>query len=373
MSSWTGRRVWVSGCCGFVGSHLCRYLHDQGADVTGIDVSNSSPSWRVLKLKRVVPVLRNDLRPGSINVPGDSWVRRAAENPPELIYHLAGISHIHLAQEHPLKAWEVNVAATWAVMERAREWGSAVVAASSNHVYGGRVQAAEDQGGGTAGDGTGAGILLYTKPGTPLHPYETAMVPSDVYAASKGAADLIVRCYGRSLGVRACTLRHVNAYGPADPHVTHLVTATILGCLADPPRVTLRGDGSTVKGYLYVDDVVMAYDILGRRLLSDDPGWGSVHVTGKAFNAPGPVRSAKEMIEAVIAVSGRPVELVKAEAGAHDQTGAYESLNGTALRQLGWTEPIWLEEGLAKTWEWYTRHGGMEWTTKATRQIHPGL
>lgn len=281
-------KILVTGHAGFLGAHLCRRLLEENHEVVGRDVVSESPTLRVLGVK--VPVR-------------DDW--------PDVdgVIHLAGQSHISLGQERPAQTWETNVRLTWECLEAYRGTPTRVVLAASNHC---RVR--------------------------------------DVYGTSKEMVALLADCYRHSWGMPVTALIHVNAYGPADPHASHLVTGAILDCLQGQ-RPRIRSDGTPRKGYLFVEDVVEAYRLC---LVHDLPG---------RTVAAAPSVSALDMARLVMAVAwmgGKPEVL----ATDLSQSG-YEEVWQTSpeLRALGWSprEPA---TAMLDTLSWYSAHGGMAWLSR---------
>lgn len=323
---WKGRRVLVTGAAGFVGANLCRMLLDQGADLYGLDLVTDSPSLRVLDVK--IPLWAAD-------VADPVQVRGLLKDliSPEVVFHLAGKSHIAASQRDPLGAWEASVRGTWSVLEACRSSKQirAVVCASSNHVYGNMAN--------LYGWGPSGKITAFTE-GMGLNQV-------DVYGTSKQIVDSLVRCYGKSLNFPVASLRHTNCFGPANLNASHIVQATILSLLRGE-RPVIKSDGSPVKGYLAVEDVCAAYLILAEHLTLDP------NVCGCPFNAGGPPISVLALVDILIQLSG--LDLVP-DITSEDlsQSGYIENLDDFRLRSLGWI-PKPLKEGLSNTYNWYKEH-----------------
>lgn len=322
---WRGRRVCITGACGFVGSNLTRALLDRGAEPIGIDRASSSPSLRALCGVTHPRVIAAD-------VTNLGQMMKAIESlRPDVVYHLAGLGHISDCQAAPFQAFAVNAMGTVAVLEAIRRAapGAAVVCASSNTVY-----------------------LSGTRGGDWRHTESDRLQAIDAYGSSKIAADLAVRCYRESYGLRAAALRHVNSYGPADPHESHLVTGAILACL-DGKRPTLRSDGSALKGYLHVCDVVEAYLLVAERV--DTLPGHAVNVADREAEAS--AEAVARLVMRAAGMAGDPEVLGE----DLSQSGYEERLDATILRDLGWAPHHGLAGGIAATYRWYRQHGGRAW------------
>ena len=322
MLTWEGRRVLITGACGFVGANLTKMLMDCRATVIGLDRATSSPSLRALCGQGHPPVVVGDVTDLNDMLSLVDQVR------PDVIYHLAGQGHIKDSQEAPWPAFHVNVMGTVAMLEAVRRVkpDTVVVVASSNEVY---------------------------PAGGPWREEQTPE-PRTLYGWSKATQDAVARAYGRMFSLRVACLRHTNAVGPANPHNSHLVQA-VIGALLQRRPVLLRSDGTPRKMYLAIKDVCRAYLLLAEGLIS-----GMV-LPGTAWNAGsiGIPPSVREIVERLIVLAGAgTVEII---CGLGDAESGYEqTLDCSRLRALGWTESG-IDEALRHAYEWYYAFGFDEW------------
>jgi len=343
-------RAFITGIAGFVGANLARTLLDGGTEVVGVDLVSESPSLRALGVE--VPILIRDVtdwqRVHWAMLAGDggrAWL------PPDTVFHLAGKSHISDCQRDPVGAWEANVRGTWAVLEACRNLPAgqikAVVVASSNHVFGSLNKASVPT--------CTAGHRAY--PAVRQDAIRTAWLEddpcgqTDIYGTSKGMVDLLVRAYG-AMGLPVVALRHVNSFGPADPHRSHLVTGTICDLLEGKQPI-IRGDGTAIKGYLHILDVCHAYRTMAAALQDGrlDPG--------RALNAGGTPIPVLSLVDTLIQIAG--VDTVPNILGEDvSQSGYVEHLRSDQLEALGWQASPF-REGLWQTWAWYRARKGMAW------------
>lgn len=318
MGFWSGRQVFVTGATGMVGSWLCRRLIDAGARVVALvlDVDPRSELVRSGAIGRltVVPGRIEDL----------STVSRAVnEHEVDAIFHLAAQTIVGTATRAPLATIEANVLGTCNVLEAARVHADVVrrvVVASSDKAYGQQA------------------ILPYTE--------DTPLAGRSPYEVSKSAADLIAQSYHATYGTPVAIARCGNIYGGGDLNWSRIVPGSIRSLRRDEPLV-VRSDGTFLRDYIFVDDVVDAYLLLAEAM--DGP-----EVAGLAmnFSMEHPI-TVLAMYDAVCRAMGRermePVIL----GGAHDEIRDQYLDSGLARKVLGWEARHSLEAGLEQTVGWY--------------------
>jgi dTDP-glucose 4,6-dehydratase len=169
---------------------------------------------------------------------------------------------------------------------------------------------------------------------------QSPLAPNSPYAASKAAADLLVRACGRTHGLRVTITRCTNNYGPyqfPEKLVSRFVTN-----LLDGHRVPLYGDGLHVRDWLHVEDHCRA---IALALTAGDPG--------EIYNVGGGTElTNRQLTERLLAVCGAGwdrVELVP-DRKAHDRR---YSVDFAKLAALGYAPRVDFDEGLAATVAWY--------------------
>ena len=314
----TQRTVLVTGATGLVGSWLCRRLLDDGAQVVALvrDWDPQSEFIRSGDIKRcaVVSGCLEDY---------PTVVRAIAEHGADPVFHLGAQAIVGTAFINPLATFEANIRGTYNLLEACRvhrDQVTRVVVASSDKAYG---QSAR---------------LPYTEdmPLNGRHPYDV----------SKSCADLLAQTYAASFGLNLAVARCGNIYGGGDLNWSRIVPGTIRSVLEGKPPV-LRSDGSFIRDYIYVEDVVDAYLALAEAA-------GREGIRGEAFNfSPQRPLSVLEITRAVLAAMDRsdlqPVILASAKAEIKDQ---YLDC-GKAARLLDWEPRFSLEDGLEATVAWY--------------------
>lgn len=312
-AGWPGRRVLVSGCRGFLGSWLVRLLRDRGACVIGMSDSSSVAS---------APCPVSDIPVTAELRDMESLIALLRDHKPDVVFHLAAKSLPSVARHQPHVTFEVNARGTWNLLEAIRTVAptTRLVLVSTDSVYG-------------------------ENDGTPFTE-DMSMAPDFPYEASKACAEIAARCYARTFGLSVAFARFCNIYGPGDTNMERLVAGTVEAVLGgEPPR--LRGDGSSIRNYLYVEDATHALLSVAQAL---DEGESS----GEAFNFcdETPVSSA-ELARRIVAMAGRTDLEVVLGSGTPGEISIKRASAERARRLLGWLPTVSLDEGLRRTIAWH--------------------
>lgn len=316
------RSALVTGGRGFVGAWLCRALLERGIAVASLDRRRPREQPSTLALlgigDRVAEVHGALLEPGLLD-------RVLAEREVDAVFHLAAVTIVGTVRDDPAAALDTNVRGTWTVLEACRRRGvERVVVASSDKAYGAHAE------------------LPYRE--------SMALLPTAPYEASKAAADLIARCWWPSYGLPVAVTRFANIYGGGDLNFSRLVPEAVCAAI-DGRAPILRSDGTPVRDLLHVEDAARAYLAIADRLDRDD-------VRGEAFNAGGGrPHSVLEVVATIARLAGTGVEPDVRGAGNPAGEIDRQYVDAAKLRErCGWEPRIGLEEGLARTLEWYRAH-----------------
>jgi dTDP-glucose 4,6-dehydratase len=175
---------------------------------------------------------------------------------------------------------------------------------------------------------------------------ESPLKPNSPYAASKAAADLLVRAYHRSYGVQALVTRCSNNYGPYQ-FPEKFLPLFITNALEDRP-LPLYGDGQQIRDWIHVEDHTRALlDVLEQ----GSPGEiYNISANGEKTNV--------QMAEWILRLLGKPQELISyvKDRPGHDRRYAVNA--SKVRRELGWQPIIGFESGLRSTIDWYRRERG---------------
>ena len=314
---WRGRRTFVTGATGLLGSWLIRSLYGHGADIVAL-IRDWVPGSALVRDKLVeqIVVVRGDVRDR------DLLQRILNEYEINTVFHLAAQTIVPIANREPVSTFETNIAGTWTLLEACRHSPLVrqIVVASSDKAYG------------------PASTLPYRE-NTPLR----GIYPYDV---SKSCADLIAQSYATVWDSPLTIARCGNFFGGGDLNWNRIVPGTIRSALLGEEPV-IRSDGSPLRDYVYVEDAVDAYLTLAERLAQ------TPSLAGCAFNfsngAPLAVRDLVTLILRLMESPLRPRILNEAR-----NEIAQQFLDASlARRELGWTPRFSVEEGLKQTISWY--------------------
>ena len=223
----SARHVLVTGGAGFIGSHLVEALVQRGDRVRVLDSFDPyyDPATKRSNLEAVrdhIELIEGDLRDLAL-------VARVVQGV-DCVVHLAARAGVRASLERPVSYMQVNVAGTQGLLEAMRIAGiSQLVAASSSSVYGSRSQG-------------------------PFRESDPLGVPSSPYAASKHAMEIICRTWQQLFDLQLTMLRFFTVYGPRQrPDMA--IHGFARKIRAGEP-ITMFGDGSTLRDYTYVGDIV---------------------------------------------------------------------------------------------------------------------
>jgi UDP-glucose 4-epimerase len=303
----------VTGCAGFIGSHLSASLLDRGADVTGVDCFTDYYP-RAVKESNLAPLRER----GRFRFVEDRLERM--DLAPVLdgathVFHLAAQAGVRKSWGRDFRTYTVdNVDATQALLEAVKGRPIArLVYASSSSVY-----------------GDAAAI--------PMREDERPQ-PVSPYGVTKLAAEQLCCLYHANFGVPAVSLRYFTVYGPRqrpDMAFHRFLRAALKG---DP--LTLYGDGTQTRDFTFVADAVAATVAAGDR-----------GTPGGVYNIGGGSRvSMTEVLALLELVVGRPLNVRREPPQKGDMRDTYADTS-RARADLRFAPSTTLEEGLRAEKDW---------------------
>jgi len=304
-------RAVITGGAGFLGSHLCERLLDDGMEVVCLDnfLTGSPANVRHLSERGPFRLLRCDVT-DYIHVPGDV----------DYVLHFASPASPIDYLKWPIETLKVGSAGTLHSLGMAKEKHARFLLASTSETYG------DPQ----------------------IHPqredywgHVNPVGPRGVYDEAKRYAEALTMAYRRAHGVDTAIVRIFNTFGPrmrADDG--RAIPTFITQALAGEP-LTVAGDGSQTRSICYVDDLV---DGIVRLLMSDHPG---------PMNIGNPVEmSVLAIAELIRELAGSASEITYVPRPEDDPTIRQPDI-GLARLELGWQPAVDVRDGLARTIGWF--------------------
>ncbi|HCR70818.1 MAG TPA: NAD-dependent epimerase [Anaerolineae bacterium] len=318
---YSGQKVLITGGLGFIGSNLARKLIEVGALVTIIDNLESDSGanlCNVEEIKNQIEIIQSDI--------GNENELTSVLKDKKYLFNLAGQnSHIG-SMNDPYKDLTVNADSQLKILEVCRLYNPEIkiVFAGTRQVYGRAKYLPVDE--------------------------KHLITPLDNNGVSKRAGEMYHIVYNRVYDMATCVLRMTNVYGERmrikDDKLTFV--GWWIRQLLEGQTIQIYGDGSQIRDFNYVDDVV--YALL---LCASNP-----FAYGKIYNLGGEPITLLELAQLMIQIHGTgnyelityPANRKRIDIG--DYYGNYSFIN----TELGWQPQISLQDGMKKTIEFYKQH-----------------
>ena len=320
-STFSGKRVLITGGLGFIGSSVARRMIDMGAEITLVDSvipEHGGNLFNVDGIRDRLLVNFSDIR--------DEHSIRYLVNGQDYLFNLAGQTSHMDSMQNPFNDLEINSKAQLSILEACRKYNPEikVVFASTRQIYGRPVYLPVDE----------------------RHPIE----PVDVNGINKICGERYHRLYNNVYGIRATVLRLTNTIGPRmrikDTRQTFL--GNWIRMIVEGKPFEVWG-GRQLRDFTYIDDAVEAFLMAA----------ASDNVNGLALNLGGPKPiSLQDLAELLVELNGGGSFSVRSfpEERLRIDIGDYYSDYRKIEDALGWKPTISLKEGLRRTLDFYRQH-----------------
>ena len=311
-----GVKLVVAGGAGFIGSNFIRYVLGAHEDWRVVNVDKLTYAGNLANLKDLESEDRyRFIRADICDAPRIEEIVSAER--PDAIVNFAAETHVDRSISDPGLFLRTNVLGTQVLLETARKQGIArYVQISTDEVYG------------------SLGPEGKFSEGSPLR-------PNSPYAASKTAADLLVRAWFKTYGVPGIVTRCSNNYGPCQ--FPEKIIPFFITLLHENKQVPVYGDGMNVRDWIHVDDHSRAIEAV---LLRGRPG--------EVYNiGGGNERTNIEITKMLLSFMGKPESTMKfvPDRPGHDRRYAIDDTK--VRRELNVVPQVPFEEGLRETVRWY--------------------
>ncbi len=321
-----GKRVLITGGLGFIGSNLARRLVEMGAQVTLVDSLIPDYGGNLFNIDGIedrVTVNIADVR--------DQYSMNYLVKNRDLMFNLAGtLSHVDSMRD-PYTDLEVNCKSQLSILESCRHHNREIkiIFAGTRGQYGRAQYLPVDE----------------------KHP----MQPTDVNGINNIAGEGYHLLYGQVYSIPTSSLRLTNTYGPR--HQMHHHRQGIINWFVrqaiEGKEITIYGDGTQVRDTNYIDDVVDAFLIAG---VSDE-------ANGEVFNLGGEAANLIQLVELITRLTGKSGYrcVPYPEDAKVIEIGDYIADWSKAKRVLGWQPQTSLEDGMARTIDFYRKDQAHYW------------
>jgi UDP-glucose 4-epimerase len=334
---YSGRAVMITGGLGFIGSNLARQLVALGANVLLVDSLIPDYGGNLFNIAGIEPCVHVNIA----DVRQESTMNYLVRDR-DVIFNLAGqVSHIDSMRD-PHTDLEINCWSQLSLLEACRRHnpGVKVVFAGTRQVYG--------------------------KPESLPVTEQHLVRPTDVNGINKAAGENYHLLYNNVFGIRACSLRLTNVYGPRQlvKHNRQGFIGWFIRLAVEDREIEIYGDGSQLRDLLFVDDAAEAFLRAG----------ASDVVNGDVFNVGGePPISHRDLVTLLLEVAGTGrVRFVEwpAEKKRID-IGSFYADSTKFRTAVGWRPRTSLRDGLAASVAYYRQHLAQYLDGAEERQVPP--
>lgn len=314
-----GKKILITGGLGFMGSNLAHRLAALGSKITIMD--NYQPGHganlrNIHGIEDKVSVNINDLR--------DQYAVEHLVKGQDIIFHIAAQTSHTDSMKDPYPDIDINCRGNAIFLEAVKNFNpvARIVYTSTRAIYGAPVSVPVTE--------------------------EVRPNPVDIYGVNKFAGEAYHMIYHRAHGIPVVILRFSNGYGPRAQieHAKFGILNWFVGLVLRKELIRIFGDGSQLRDYTYVDDMMDAYLLAG---MKDE-------AVGKTYNVSAEDRiKFIDMANTLIRIAGQgSLEMVPwPEEYKKIEVGDFVADSSLIKKELGWNPVQNFEEGITKTFEFY--------------------
>lgn len=341
VSNYTPKNILLTGGAGFIASHVAILLCQKYPQYNVVVYDRLDYCSCLANLGEIENLPNFKFVKGDIASPDlVSYILK--EEKIDTIMHFAAQTHVDNSFGNSFAFTESNIYGTHVLLESAKNCATLkrFIHVSTDEVY-------------------GEGEDFDTVPMAEEHVLE----PTNPYAATKAGAEFLVKSYHRSFKLPCLITRGNNVYGPHQ-FPEKLIPKFTNQLLRNMP-VTLHGDGSNTRNFLYVKDVANAFEVILHK-----GEVGHIYNIGGENEKPN-IDVAKDLIK-MLGISEKEDELISFVSDRKFNDLRY-TINSSKLHKLGWKEEMSWEEGLRTTVEWYKAHSCRYGNFDQALSAHPRI
>lgn len=327
-------RVLVTGSAGFIGFHLSRRLLADGHEVLGIDNFSDYYDVRLKEARNDLLEVNDRFRVARLSLEDESGLMEAwSAFSPEVVFHLAAQAGVRHSITHPASYIQANLIGTFNVLEAARRYPPRhLLAASTSSAYGANLE-------------------------MPFREGDRAAHPMSLYAATKGATELMGHSYAHLYGTPTTFFRFFTVYGPWGRPDMALFKFADLMLKGEP--IEVFGHGRMSRDFTFIDDLVESIVRLAEVAPGDEPAFEGDSLSPVApyrlvnigGGKPTPLLDYIAELEKALGVTAEKIFLPMQEGDVPDTTASPEILH----RLIGYKPETPISVGVPAFAAWFAQ------------------
>jgi len=311
-----GKRIFITGGAGFIGSHLTERIIDNNEITIFDNLHRDALKYTKFKDHKNLRFIKGDVL--------DNEALEKSISDSDIVIHMASIAGVSTVISKPTTTLNINLMGTQNLLELCKKKGiNRFITFSTSEVYGPKIYQADE-----------AGLTTLGPIGKPRW----------VYAMSKLASEFLAESYHREHGIKFTSIRPFNIYGPrqiGEGAIHHF----ILKAIKNEPLI-VHEPGSQVRSWCYITDIVDALELI----LTNNKSEGEVFNIGNPQATSTILQTAETIIR--LANSNSKIEFKEIKYPEVDiRVPSIEK----AKRILNFGPKVSFEEGIKKTIEWYKK------------------
>ena len=318
----------ITGAAGFIGSHLCERLLNNGWIVAGVDNFDDFYDPQI-KRRNIDSCLKNkNFQLAEADIRDSAAVDKAISDGVEVIVHLAAKVGVRPSIAQPLLYADVNINGTVVLLEAAKKHKTnKFIFGSSSSIYGNNKK-------------------------VPFSEDDNVDFPISPYAATKKAGELICHTYHHLYGICITCLRFFTVFGPRQR--PDLAIHKFAKLIEQDKPIPVYGDGTMMRDFTYIDDIINGTVAAIKQLVTPRSGDGA-QVTGHRFSIYNLGQSRPITVNDLIAEIEKALGKKAVKEYLPPQPGDVERTYADvtkAVRELGYKPRTTIEQGLAEFVKW---------------------
>lgn len=308
------RNILVTGASGFIGSALTTslLLDEENRVYAYVRDKNKLKNTKHKNLKIAVGDISNSEKLNQI----------IKENRIDLVYHLAANNDNISTNSSPLSIFDSNIQGTYSLLEACRNNKETVKK-----------------------------IIITSSKEADISESLDEICKKRPYAISKICTELLAKSYAHNFDLNIVILKSDNLYGEGDFNLNRLIPNSIISLNKDiPPK--LRSNGQIKRGYIYIADIINAMQMLAEEI-SNEPSYGDVYL----FNSTNTF-SAYEIVNMIANLMKKNNIVPTIGNTSKNERVEILNTNHNYKYMANWQPEFNIEQGLAKTIEWYKKKLG---------------